>query len=930
MIRKKRDELIERIREKGALPTVKKAIRITFTLCKVLGGALATMLLIGIICAFTFMGTLGDYLRDDVLPEAYVDLESYSLEQNSYLYYVDSDGQIQEYQKVFAETSSRWAAYEEIPEDLINAAIAIEDHRFREHQGVDWVTTVKATARMFFGNSSAGGSSITQQLTKNILLKNDDSADDVTVRRKVLEIFRAIQLEKEYDKNEILEMYLNVIYLGQGCRGVRSAAATYFGKELELLTTAECASLISITNNPSLFDPYSDNEFEYNGQMTNGMERNQIRQKLVLGEMLAYGFITQEEYDAAVAQQLVLKNGISDEDKLAICPNAACAKLNTVKDLRVDGEHYYCPSCSTETVVTKSVSQDNYSWFTDAVLRDVARALAKQAGVTWNDNTELMYMRQIQNGGYHIYTTLDKKVQDQVDAIYSDLANIPGTRGGQQLQSAIVVIDNRTGDIVALAGGVGEKTGYLDYCRATQAELQSGSSIKPITIYAPAFEAGAITPATVIDDLPVSYSNGAYPFNDDRRFSYSRTIYSAVTSSVNACAAQTLMKIGPQYSFEFARDKFRISTLVESYVDSTGYEHSDIAVGPLALGAQTWGVHVSDMAAAFATFANNGTYREARTYTKVYDSDGNLILDNTQESEQILSQKTINYMNLCLVNATQEGTGYQANLRNSIGITTAGKTGTTGDSKDRWYCGFTGYYTAAVWTGFDEPETISSNGTWSGNPACILWKKVMQPLHSGKSNVSLYDTSGMTTVKVCLDSGMLATEACESDVRTTGDFKRTAEARVYWEDAPSKKCTKHVQVDYCSGGGVATEYCAVFAKFDDSVKITKKSLVKLTLEDLDEIQRVKSYRLYEQFLQDNYVYLVNPDGTDGTFKGFNNNINAKEKAPYLTCPTHTKAAWDKLLATMDPNDPNHPNYQPPSTEATEPPAESTEPSTGNG
>lgn len=912
MLRKKRDKREEPMREETTWDKIRKVISACTVPFKVVLGALATLLLIVIICGFTFMGTLGDYLRDDVLPEAYVDLENYSLEQNSYLYYVDSDGHIQEYQKVFAETSSRWAAIEEIPKDLINAAIAIEDHRFMEHQGVDWVTTVKATARMFFGNSSAGGSSITQQLTKNILLKDDDSADDVTVRRKVLEIFRAIQLEREYDKNEIMEMYLNVIYLGQGCRGVRSAAATYFGKELEMLTTAECASLISITNNPSLFDPYSDNVFEYNGQMTNGMQRNQIRQRLVLGEMLAYGFITQDEYDKAVAQELVLKNGISDEDKLAKCPNEACGQLNTVKDLKVDGEAYFCPKCNTQTVVTKSASQDNYSWFTDAVLRDVAQALAKQAGVTWNDNTELMYMRQIQNGGYHIYTTLDKDVQDQIDLVYGNLDQIPNTRGGQQLQSAIVIVDNRTGDIVGLAGGVGEKTGYLDYCRATMARLQSGSSIKPITVYAPGFEAGVISPATVIDDLPLSYGqvgSGAYPRNDTRTYSYSRTIYDAVEDSVNAVAAQTLMKIGMNYSYDFATQKFHLSTLIKSYVDSTGYEHSDIAVGPLALGAQTWGVHVREMADAFGTFANNGVYRQGRTFTKVYDSNGKLVLDNTQVSEQILSTKSVNYMNYCLVAGTRSGTGTEANLSRTIGITTAGKTGTSGDNKDKWYCGFTGYYTAAVWCGFDDPETIYT--TSCGNPAAVLFRKVMTPIHSGKSNKELYSTDSMRYVSVCLDSGLLATEACGADVRTV-DLKRVGSAMAYSEDIPGKYCNKHVMVDYCSGGGVATEYCKKFAEVDANVKIEKRALVRFTQNELNEIAAANSYGLNKNFYRDDYIYLIDGNGNDGAFKGFKGDKNADVTAPYIVCPEHTEKSWKayedaKKLEEESKNEPTDPS-----------------------
>ena len=899
MMKKKMKKIEDRLEAEGKMPLVRRLLNIGGTALHVLGGALATVVLIGVICGFTFMGTLGDYLETDVLPDAIVDLDSYSLEQNSYLYYVDADGQIQEYQKVFAETSSRWANFEDIPEDLVNAAIAIEDHRFYEHQGVDWITTIKATARMFFGNSSAGGSSITQQLTKNILLSEDETADDVTVQRKVLEIFRAIQLEKEYDKSEIMEMYLNVIYLGQGCRGVRSAAATYFGKELEFLTTAECASLISITNNPSLFDPYSDSEFQYKGQLTNGMQRNRMRQELVLGEMLRYGFIDEAEYKTAMAQEIKLKNGISDEDRLAKCPNAACATNHMVKELRQDNGKYYCAKCGTETAVAVSASQDNYSWFTDAVLRDVAKALAKANGVTWNDKTQDLYMRQIQNGGYHIYTTLDKSVQDQVDAIYGNLNEIPDTRGGQQLQSAIVILDNRTGDVVALAGGVGEKTGYLDYCRATMAKLQSGSSIKPLSVYAPGFELGVITPATVIDDLPVSYTSGAYPRNDNRTYSYSRTIYSAVEDSVNAVCAQTLMKIGMNYSFEFATEKFQLSTLIKSYVDSTGYEHSDIAIGPLALGAQTWGVHVRDMASAFGTFANDGVYREGRTFTKVYDSNGNVVLDNTQDSEKILSEKTVNYMNYCLVAGTSSGTGYQANLANSVGITTAGKTGTTGDSKDKWYCGFTGYYTAAVWCGFDDPETINAYG-WSGNPAAILFKKVMAPLHSGKSNVSLYDSNAMSGATMCLDSGMLATEACRADVRT--GFSRTSYAQVYSEDIIGKACNKHVMVDYCSGGGVATEYCQHFAGVDTSVKLEKRSLVKLTKSEIDEINRAKGYGLNSNIYRDDYVYFINNDGSDGSFKGFSGNANKNVNAPYVVCTKHTKEAWEKYQAENQPTD----------------------------
>ena len=874
--------------------------RVLFGTLKIGIGAAATVLLICVICGFVFVGILGDYLQDDILPMANLNIEDFDYEQNSYLYYVDADGQIQEYQKVFAETSSSWAEYEDIPKNLINAAIAIEDHRFNQHQGVDWITTVKATARMFFGDSSAGGSSITQQLIKNLLLTEDESADDVTVQRKVLEIFRAIQLEKTYNKETIMELYLNFIYLGQGCQGVRSAAEVYFGKELEMLTLAECASLIGITNNPSLFDPYNDDIFTYKGEEMDGMQRNRYRQMLVLGAMLEYEMITQQEYDEAVAQEIVLKNGIDDKDRLAHCPNTECGYKNTVETFVQSSDIYYCPVCNTETLVDKSASQETYSWFTDLVLEDVAKELAEASGMSWNDATESLMMRQIQKGGYHIYTTLDMAVQQQVDKIYTDLTQIPDTRGGQQLQSAIVIVDNRTGDIVALAGGVGEKEGYDDWSRATDSRLQSGSSIKPLSVYAPAFELGAITPATVITDLPLTYETleeegsaegkiSAWPLNDDRKYQYARTIFSGVVSSVNAVAANTLDMIGINYSYDFAKYKFGLSTLVDKYVDSTGMDHTDMSMAPLALGAQTWGVTVREMASAFSTFSNQGTHREGRTFTKVYDSEGTIVLDNVQESTELLSEKTVDYMNYCLNNAVMGGTGYEAKIN---GIDTAGKTGTTGDNKDKWFCGFTGYYTAAVWCGFDTPEYIRADG----NPAAQLFKKVMQPLHNGKTNVKLYDEEKMEKITVCLDCGKLATEACANDVRVglVSGFNRVAEVSVYKEDVITETCDCHVMLDYCmTGNGVANAYCKHFAQVDTSVKLEKKSLVMLTQAEVDQILLAKDFKLNDAYLMDEYVYLISTNGEIASFKGFNNNINQFTDLPYKGCTVHTREAWEQ-------------------------------------
>lgn len=868
-------------------PTPMKIIygiwRVLFAAFKIAAGALATVLLVVLISGFVFAGMLGDFLQEDILPNSYLDLSDLSVDLNSTIYYIDSNGQIQIQQEIDAAMDRKWVAYEDIPENMINATIAVEDHRFFKHQGVDWVTTIQACARMFFGDSSVGGSSITQQLVKNTF-----GNDSVTVQRKLMEIFQATQMEKRYDKKTILEYYLNIIYLGQNCNGIKMAAETYYGKELEQLSVAECASIIGITNSPTYYDPYQN------------PENNRKRTETILWLMRNQGYLTEEEYQTELDRELVLKYGIDLEDKIVSCDNEACDFRDTVSKLSVgENDTYYCPKCGSAVKVGLSSSNGMYSYHTEAVIKDVAKALAEQDGVEWTTATQEIYMQRIQNGGYHIYSTMDLEVQKQVEEIYCNLDNIPTVRGGQQLQSAIVVIDNRTGDIVGIAGGTGEKTEYFGWDRS-QAELQSGSSIKPISVYAPAFENGTITPATVMTDLPLSYDNGYFPRNDNWTFNYTRTIYSGVTASVNAVAAWTLDAIGTDYSFDFAKNKFGLSTLVEEYIDSNGVFHTDNNYAPLAMGAQTWGITVRDMATAYATFANNGVYRSGRTFTKVFDSKGNLVIDNVQKSEQIISQKTVDYMNYCLVNATAHGTGTEANLSYSHGITTAGKTGTTTGNKARWYCGFTGYYTAAVWCGFDQPDAVRT--PYVSNPAAYLFKAVLGPLHKGKSNIALYNSGAMKGVTVCLDSGKLATDACLADVR---DVTRTAAAAVYSEDYPTEYCDKHVMVDICSSGGVANEYCHLFAERETQpegnvVTVSEKSLVKMTRDELDAIKRASNIGLAATFLGNEWVYQINEDGSDAVFKGIFMDLNQSVDAPYVVCTKHTKEAWDEYLNSLPP------------------------------
>lgn len=721
--------------DKNTQPSGSAARRILKGFGKVFG----TMVLVLFLTTLIFACLFALYVKNNL--SAQVDsIDGFTLDQTSVIYYEDpKTGQDVVLRKLYGGANRTWVKYEDIPKNLIHACIAIEDKRFEDHQGVDWVTTLKACVKMFLGRGEAGGSTITQQLVKNIT-----GRDEVTVRRKLVEIFSALELEKKYTKKQIMELYLNVIALGENCEGVESASQVYFGKSVNELDLAECAALIGITNNPSIYDPYIN------------ADKNKERQVIILDQMLEQKYITQEQHDTAVAEELVLHNASGEA----------------------------------------SGDEDYYSYFEDQVINDVVRDLSEKTGY---DQT--IVRKMLMTGGYKIYSTLNPDVQAAVEEVYQNLDNIPKTASSQQLQSGIVIIDNKTGDVVAVAGGVGEKQGSLILNRATQSYLSPGSTIKPVSVYAPALELGLITPATVMDDTPYSFTDARHwPKNSDSIYRGLMNINEAVGLSINTIPVKLVAQMTPEYSFEFAKEKMGLSTLVSSYVNAAGDTFSDVDLAPLAMGGLTRGVTVKAMAQAYATFANEGVYREARTYTKVVDSDGKVVLDNTQQSHVAMKDMTAWYITYMLENTVESGTGTAAQIAN---MTVAGKTGTTTSDFDRWFAGYTPYYTGVVWCGYDDPEEVVLTDS-STNPAIVLWQKVMEQVHDGLANKEFNKPTNVVECTVCRDSGLLMTDACREDPR--GSRAVTVELSLY--DVPTQNCDVHKEVEICGASGhVVNEYC---------------------------------------------------------------------------------------------------------------------------
>ena len=627
---------------------------------------------------------------------------------------------------------------------LPKAFVSIEDERFYQHHGVDIKRTAAATFTYIThsGSSNFGGSTITQQLVKNIT-NEKESSGTAGMQRKIREMSRAYQIEKMLKKDEILQLYLNLIPLassGGDICGVETASRYYFNKSASELTIEQCAFLAGVTHSPTQYNPYKENP---------NTERINSRTKTVLGKMKELGYITDVEYNDAMAK---VDEGLKFEK--GELPTA------TIED-------YYI-SAAVDQVIEEMVEQ----------------------GMSYEFARSRVY-----GGGLKIYTTLVPSIQQIVKEEYNAETYIkPGTiekNEGKHTQSAMVIIDHKSGKVVACMGGLGTDVNAIGTNRINS-ERQPGSSIKPIGVYGPALEKGIINASTIYDNSPTTFGNDTKPWpqNATNQKSGLCTIRDALEVSSNIVACKVMSEVGPDNAIDFMRS-LGITSLVKAS-ETSSEEKNDTNLS-VALGGVTSGISPLQMAAAYAAIANDGVYISPTFYTKVEDSSGNIVIQSNQETKRVFSEGNA-YVMKNLLKQPVEGSQGTARICKMNNIDVAAKTGTTTELKDLWLCGFTPYYTASTWFGYDYPEEIIYRGT---SPATAIWADVMKKIHEGLEGKTFQQPSNVVTAKVCRVSGKCATSSC-TDTYT----------EYFVEGAVPGKCDGHNSFVVCSESKkLASEFC---------------------------------------------------------------------------------------------------------------------------
>lgn len=687
--------------------------------------------------------------------------------------FVYADDGSTEIERFVSSGSNRvYKSIDEIPKDLQHAFVAIEDERFYKHNGIDLQGIARAAVVGIArgGNFTEGASTLTQQLIKNNVFPNFTKEKTFydKFQRKIQEQYLALQIEKKMDKSEIIESYLNTINLGQNCLGVQAASQRYFGKDVSDLTLSECAVIAGITQSPSTYDPITH------------PDNNKVRRNKVLKNMLEQDYISQKQYDEALADDVYAR---------------------------------------IQTTNTASQADNTYSYFVDALAQQVIQDLKDQLGYTDTQAYNAVY-----SGGLSIYSTQNQTLQQICDEEANDDSNYPGlkeygldyaltvtradgstenygsnniknyvketygkdqgllyssedaaramvekwkatiAREGDtyderititpQPQSSITIMDQKTGQIKAMVGGRGEKASSLGLNRAYQgSKRQPGSAFKILAAYAPALDSCDKTLATTIDDEPYTLKNGQVLRNANKQYGGTTTLREGIKRSINVVAVKLSDEITQELGYEYCQ-KFGISTLVKNKTIN-GKVFDDSTSQTLALGGITEGVYNYEMCAAYATIANGGEYNKPTLYSKVVDHDGNVLLDGTGESHTVLKDSTAYLLTSAMEDVVNSGTGTACQLPN---MPVAGKTGTTTSNKDLWFCGFTPYYTCAVWGGYDDNKECDYDTSFRFR----LWKGIMSRIHENLEEKDFKVPSSVERKSICTITGKLAGSGCPS------------------------------------------------------------------------------------------------------------------------------------------------------------------------
>lgn len=708
--------------------------------------------------------------------------------------------------------------YEEIPDNLKNAFISIEDERFYEHDGIDFKGILRALwTDIRRGSTSQGASTLTQQLIKNNVFEAGGESNIIAkLKRKIQEQYLAIKAEKKFTKEEILTNYLNTINLGKGTLGVEAASKYYFGKSVKDLSLSECAVLAGITKNPTYLNPVDH------------PEDNNTRRKLILKKMYQLNYITDKEYQKALEDNVYTR---------------------------------------IENTTTKGRKDSIYSYFTDALITKVVSDLQEQKGYTQSQAYQLVY-----RGGLRIYSTQNSKLQKIADSIINNPKNYPvntkfsleyklqvthadGSTSNYtetnvasyfrkkkkdpnyktiysskkamntavktfrksvmkksdkkeketihyslEPQLSYSLINQKTGQVKVLVGGRGKKQDDLALNRATSVKRQPGSTFKILSTYAPGIDTGSMTLATVFDDAPYRYENGQKVTNYvSSSYKGLTTIRDAITDSNNIVAVKALTDLTPQVGFDFLQ-KLGFTTLVNNRVSTNGAYESDVNQA-LALGGITDGVTNVELTAAYAAIANQGTYNTPILYTTVKDNNGNVLLSNKKKSQKVMKKSTAWLLTSAMEDVVKKGTGEAAQLSSDMAV--AGKTGTTSNNYDYWFCGYTPYYTASIWTGYDYNTSFDNDEDYHK----VIWKKIMDRIiKEKKQKIKNFPTcKDIKKAEICIKSGKKALpNVCSKDpeksmVRTEYFAPGTV---------PKDSCDAHVAVTFCSKSHlVAQKYC---------------------------------------------------------------------------------------------------------------------------